>query len=87
MSQSAGARDPEALRAQFDAEVRAANLVLLDRDREVVFAMWANQLALRDRLRAEPLTPEEEPSLIEKPALLGGGVTPPAASSTPGGAA
>lgn len=81
MSQSSAGRDPAALRAQFDAEVRAAGLVLSDDDRERLFATWADHLPTRDQLRAAAPELAEEPSFAEKPTLLGGGVTLPAAGA------
>lgn len=75
MSQPAGAADAAALRAQFDAEVRTAGLALADDDRERLYATWADHLPVRSQLRSVAIDPAEEPSLIEKPALPGGGIT------------
>lgn len=47
--------------ARFDAEVRAAGLVLEGRDRELLLAMWAEHLTQREALRAAVPSPEEEP--------------------------
>ena len=70
-----------ALRAQFDAEVLAADLTAPDADREYLFAMWADHLPLRDSLRAASVAPEEEPSFTQKPAQLGAGITLPGTRS------
>ncbi len=86
MSQSNDGHDPAALRAQFDADVRAAAIPLSDDDRERLFAMWADHLPTRDRLRGADVALEEEPSFIEKPTVPGGGVSP-VAQATRGGAA
>jgi hypothetical protein len=68
--------DPAALRAQFDAEVLAADLIVPEADREHLFAMWAEHLPQRDSLRAAGVAPEEEPSFIHKPAAAGAGQKP-----------
>lgn len=65
-----------ALRAQFDAEVLAADLTVPDADREHLFAMWAEHLPLRDSLRRAGIAPAEEPSFIEKAAVAGAGQKP-----------
>jgi hypothetical protein len=83
VSSPSGGRDPAAIRAQFDAEVRAADLALADDDRERLFAMWADHLPTRDQLQAADVAPAEEPSFAEKATLAGGGVTPVTAG-TPG---
>ena len=80
MSQPSDGDDAVALRAQFDAEVRAADLTVPEADREHLFAMWAEHLPLRESLRTAGVALEEEPSFIEKPARWGAGVTP-----SPGG--
>ena len=81
MGQSSDDADRAALRAQFDAEVLAADLPVPDADREHLFAMWAEHLPMRDSLRAASVALEEEPAFTQKPARLGAGVTLPAASS------
>ena len=48
-------------RAQFDAECRAAGLILSDHDCELLYETWVDWLPQRDRLRAEVPAPEEEP--------------------------
>jgi hypothetical protein len=85
VSQPADDQSTAALRAQFDAEVRVAGLAIPPDDREHIFEMWANDLLLRERLRAADLALEEEPSFMQKPAQLGAGITP--ASESSGGAA
>jgi hypothetical protein len=85
MSPASPGQDAAALDAQFDAEVRAAGLTLSADDRQELFEMWADHLPGRDSLRAAAPALEEEPSLQEKPAQLGGGVTLPAASGSPSG--
>jgi hypothetical protein len=80
MSQSSDGADRAALRAQFDAEVLAADLTVPDADREHLFNMWAEHLPMRDSLRRAGIALEEEPSFTQKPAQLGAGVTLPAAS-------
>jgi hypothetical protein len=70
-----------ALRAQFDAEVLAADLTVPDADREHLFAMWAEHLPLRDSLRLASIAPAEEPSFTQKPAQLGAGSTPTGSGS------
>jgi hypothetical protein len=64
-----------ALRAQFDAEVLAAGLALSADDDTRLFATWADHLPTRDSLRAAAPVLEEEPSFVEKPSQLGGGVS------------
>ena len=81
MSQSSDGTDPAALRAQFDAEVQAADLTVPEADREHLFAMWAEHLPLRDSLRAASVALEEEPSFTQKPAQPGAGVTSSSAGS------
>jgi hypothetical protein len=49
------------LRARFDAELRAAGLVLSGRDDELLFAMWLEHLPRREALRAAVPAPDEEP--------------------------
>ena len=49
------------LRARFDAEVQAAGLALAGRDRDLLYAMWAEHLPEREALRAAVPSPEEEP--------------------------
>jgi hypothetical protein len=88
VSQSSHDHDEAARRAQFDAEVRAAGLVLSNDDREELFDMWADHLPTRDSLRAAaPALEEEEPSFIEKPTQIGGGVTVSRTTGTSGGGA
>lgn len=62
------------LRAQFEAEVVAADLTIPTEDREQLFAMWVEHLPFRDSLRAASIAPEEEPSFTQKPAQAGAGV-------------
>jgi hypothetical protein len=81
VSQSSDGPDQAALRAQFDAEVRAADLTVPDADREPLFAMWVEHLPLRDSLRTASIALEEEPSFTQKPAQYGAGVTLPKAGS------
>lgn len=76
MSQSSGGNDQAALRAQFDAEVLAADLPVPAADRDHLFAMWAEHLPMRDSLRSASIALEEEPSFIEKPAAAGAGQKP-----------
>jgi hypothetical protein len=84
VSQSSDGNDPAALRAQFDAEVLAADLTVLDADREHLFAMWAEHRPLRESLRAASVAPEEEPSFTQKPTQPGAGVAAwPAGSGGP----
>ena len=80
-SQSGDDAERAALRAQFDAEVLAADLTVPDADREYLFAMWAEHLPLRDSLRLAGIASEEEPSFLEKPAQLGAGIILPATGS------
>ena len=54
-------RMQDELRARFDAEVQAAGLTLTERDRELLFAMWAEHLPQRERLRATEPAWDEEP--------------------------
>jgi hypothetical protein len=74
-STSAGGQDETALREQFEVEVRASGIHLSDADREPLFAMWAAQLPIRQRLRESGIRLEEEPSFTQKPAQWGGGVS------------
>jgi hypothetical protein len=74
-SPSGDAPDQAALREQFEAEVRVADIVVSADDREHLFRMWADQVPLRERLRSADLALEEEPSFIQKPAQLGAGIT------------
>ena len=87
MSQSTDGHDPAALRAQFDAEVRAAAVTLTDDDRERLFAMWSDHLPTRDRLRSAEIALAEEPSFAEKPTQPGAGVTLGGPTGATGGAA
>ena len=80
MSQSSDGTSSAALRAQFDAEVIAADIPVPEPDREHLFAMWAEHLPLRDSLRTASVALEEEPSFTQKPAAAGAGVTPSPAS-------
>lgn len=52
----------DALRARFDAEVEAAGLALEGRDRELLYAMWAEHRPQREALRAAVPALEEEPA-------------------------
>jgi len=66
------------LRAQFEAELRAARLdspdfPIPDADRERLFAMWEHQIPVRDALRDAALDLPEEPNFMLKPTLPGGG--------------
>ena len=61
-------------RARFEAEVTAADLRLGPEDRERLFGLWTRALPYREALRAAPIAREEEPSFVEKPTMLGGGV-------------
>ena len=63
------------LQDQFDAEVRVAGIHVSDDDRAPLFAMWAAQLPIRERLRTANIRLEEEPSFTQKPAQWGGGVS------------
>lgn len=67
--------DARHLEAQFDAEVRVAGIHVSDDDRAPLFAMWAAQLPIRERLRTADITLAEEPSFTQKPAQWGGGVS------------
>jgi hypothetical protein len=49
------------LRARFDAELRAAGLILAGRDYDLLFAMWAEHLPQREALRAAVPALDEEP--------------------------
>lgn len=53
--------DESALRSRFEDELRVAGLTPTGRDRELLFAMWAEHLPQREALRAAALTLEEEP--------------------------
>ena len=80
MSQSSvqpasGGDDPAALRAQFDEEVRVADIIVSDADREPLFSMWVEHRKVRARLRATEVALAEEPSFTQKPAQLGAGIT------------
>ena len=74
MSQSSDGANAAALRAQFDAEILAADLTVPEADREHLFAMWAEHLPMRDSLRRSGVALEEEPSFTQKPAQLGAGI-------------
>jgi hypothetical protein len=74
------------LRAQFEAEVVAADLTIPAEDREQLFAMWVEHLPQRNSLRAAIVAPEEEPSFTQKPAQPGAGITRPAGSGPQSGA-
>ena len=76
MSQSSDGANEAALRAQFDAEVLAADLTVPNADRDHLFAMWAEHLPQRDSLRRASVALEEEPSFMEKPAAAGAGQKP-----------
>ena len=56
-----GPMNAEPLRARFDTELAAAGLQLSGRDRELLFAMWAEHLPQREALRAAVPAPDEEP--------------------------
>ncbi|MFN8635953.1 MAG: hypothetical protein U0893_19060 [Chloroflexota bacterium] len=80
MSQSSGqpasgGDDLATLRAQFDEEVRVADIVVSDADREPLFGMWAAHRTVRARLGATEVALEEEPSFTQKPAQPGAGIT------------
>jgi hypothetical protein len=79
-----GGADPTALRAQFDAEIFAADVTVPDADREPLFTMWLAQRSVRERLRTARIALEEEPSFTQKPAQLGAGLTLPATSTNGG---
>ena len=71
-------RDAAALRALFEAELRAARLASPDydlpiADRERLYAMWEDHLPQPDAMRAAALELPEEPNFMLKPALAGGG--------------
>ncbi len=53
--------DDAALRARFDDELRVAGLAPTGRDRELLYAMWAEHLPQREALRAAVPAPDEEP--------------------------
>jgi hypothetical protein len=53
--------DDAALRARFDEELRVAGLAPTGRDRELLFAMWAEHVPQREALRAAVPAPDEEP--------------------------
>lgn len=67
--------DPAVLRAQFDEEVRVADIVVSDADREPLFRMWVEHRKVRARLGATRVALEEEPSFTQKPAQPGAGIT------------
>ena len=87
----AASTDAAALRAQFDAEVLAADLTVPAPDRAQLFIMWAEHRPVRARLRATEVALAEEPSFMQKPAQAGAGVTLPTStrdtSSNQGGPA
>ena len=73
-------RDAAALRALFEAELRAARLASPDydlpiADRERLYAMWEDHLPQCDALRAAAMDLPEEPNFILKPTLPGGGAS------------
>lgn len=80
-SQPGDGPDLAALRAQFDAEVLAADLTVPADDREHLFGMWVEHLPLRDSLRVASVALEEEPSFTQKAAQLGAGISPSSAHS------
>ena len=49
------------LRALFDAELAVAGLSLAGRDRDLLFAMWAEHRPQREALRAAVPSSDEEP--------------------------
>ncbi len=53
--------DDATLHARFEAELSMAGLAPTGRDRELLFAMWAEHLPERERLRAAVPTLDEEP--------------------------
>ena len=69
--------DAAALRAQFDAEVLAADIAAPSGDLEQLFVMWSEHRPIRLRLRAADIALEEEPSFTQKPAQAGAGITLP----------
>jgi len=80
MSQSSTAPtggDAAALRAQFDAEVLAADIAAPAGDLEQLFVMWSEHRPIRLRLRAADIALEEEPSFTQKPAQAGAGIMIP----------
>ncbi len=82
MSQSSArqpdSQDSAALRAQFDAEVLAADLSVPPGDIDQLFVMWTEHRPIRARLRAADIALAEEPSFTQKPAQAGAGVSLPA---------
>jgi hypothetical protein len=70
-------QDSAALRAQFDAEVLAADLSVPLGDVDQLFVMWAEHRPVRARLRAADIALAEEPSFTQKPAQAGAGVSLP----------
>ncbi|MCC7370306.1 MAG: hypothetical protein IT306_17915 [Chloroflexi bacterium] len=73
--QSTGGLSPHALEGQFEAEVRAAALIVSAEDRAALFGLWSALVPIRQRLREADLRLEEEPSYTQKPAQWGGGVS------------
>lgn len=71
-------RDPEATvdatesRRRFEAELQAADLDIPARERDKLFVLWQDYLPHRDALRSTPITPEDEPTFVEKPTVRGG---------------
>ncbi len=53
--------DDAALRARFDDELRVAGLAPTGRDRELLYAMWAEHLPQREALRAAVPASDDEP--------------------------
>ena len=59
-------------RRRFEAELQAADLDIPERERDKLFVLWQEYLPHRDALRGTPITPEDEPTFIEKPTVRGG---------------
>ena len=54
-------------RRRFEAELHAADLDIPERERDKLFVLWQDYLPHRDALRETPITPEDEPTFVEKP--------------------
>jgi hypothetical protein len=59
-------------RRRFEAELQAADLDIPEGERDKLFVLWQDYLPHRDALRGTPITPEEEPTFIEKPTVRAG---------------
>ena len=59
-------------RRRFEAELHAADLDIPERERDKLFVLWQDYLPHRDALRRTPITPEDEPTFVEKPTAWGG---------------